>query len=352
MQKVDRSEKMRAEEIILNEERNVRLTAWIQDVGGEYGGIDKRPAMLVLPGGGYAMCSDREAEPVAAAYLRAGFQTFILRYSTGEHKAWPNPLNDYEQAITLIRKNTDVWHVNADKVCVVGFSAGGHLAACAATVAENRPNAAILGYAALTKEICDYCQSGMPYPVECVDDKTPPCFLFAARDDSTVDVTNSIEFQKAMIEKGITFESHIYSFGGHGFSTAEAHVSQSTISARVKNWVNDSIGWLGEIWGELTSKGFTEPVCERLVNADYCDTLSVDCTIRHLKKQNEEVQVLLKEFYATINAVIHAKFENMENAASVIEGFRLSDILQMLQTPDEVLAQLNTALKNISNIRE
>ncbi len=343
---------MKLEEIILNEERNVRLSVWIQDVAGEYGAIEKRPAMLVLPGGGYSMCSDREAEPVAAAYARAGFHTFILRYSTGEHKNWPNPLEDYEQAITLIREKTDEWHVDANRIAVVGFSAGGHLAACAATVAKNRPNAAILGYAALTKEICDYCQPGMPYPVECVDDDTPPCFLFAARDDSTVDVLNTVEFQKAMIKKGISFESHIYSYGGHGFSIAEEHVRQSTVNARVKNWVDDSIGWLSEVWGTLTAKGFTEPTCRRLVNADGCDTLSIDCTLRHLKKQKEEVQTLLQGYYATIDAVVSAQFANMESAVSVIEGFRLSDVLQMLQVSDETLAQLDATLKQIKNERQ
>lgn len=340
---------MRIEEIVLNEERNVRLSAWIQDVEGEYGEITKRPAMLVLPGGGYSMCSDREAEPVAAAYTKAGFQTFILRYSVGEHNTWPNPLNDYEQAITLIRKNTEKWHVDVNRVGVVGFSAGGHLAACAATVAENRPNAAILGYAALTKEICETCQSGMPYPVDCVDEKTPQCFLFAARDDSAVNVENTVKFQQSLINMGISFESHIYSFGGHGFSTAEAHVSQSFCCGRVKNWVDDSIEWLGEIWGVLTSKGFTQPVCRRLVNADCCDNLSLDCTIRHLKKQNEEVQMLLKDYYMTIDAVVGAKFQNIESAVQIVDGFRLSDVLEMLQTPGEVLMQLDKALGEITN---
>ena len=94
---------MRVEEIMLNAERNVRLSAWIQEVGGEFTPIEKRPAVLVLPGGGYSMCSDREADPVAAAYARAGYQAFILRYSIGEHRQWPNPLKDYEQAIRLIR---------------------------------------------------------------------------------------------------------------------------------------------------------------------------------------------------------------------------------------------------------
>ena len=69
---------MKAETIILNEERNVTLTAYLQEVDGEFG-FSKRPAMLVIPGGGYAMCSDREADPVATAYLKAGY-SFVVIY--------------------------------------------------------------------------------------------------------------------------------------------------------------------------------------------------------------------------------------------------------------------------------
>ena len=67
---------MKTETIILIEERNVTLTAYIQETEGEFG-FSRRPAMLVLPGGGYAMCSEREADAVAAAYLKAGYQAFM-----------------------------------------------------------------------------------------------------------------------------------------------------------------------------------------------------------------------------------------------------------------------------------
>ena len=69
---------MKTETIVLNEERNVTLTAYIQETEGEFG-FSKRPAIMVLPGGGYAMCSDREADAVAVAYLKSGYQAFILR---------------------------------------------------------------------------------------------------------------------------------------------------------------------------------------------------------------------------------------------------------------------------------
>ena len=81
------------EKIILNQERNVTLSAMVQTVGGAWG-FTERPAVMVIPGGGYAMCSDGEAEIVAYPYLAAGFHAFVLRYSVGEHRAWPNPLDD------------------------------------------------------------------------------------------------------------------------------------------------------------------------------------------------------------------------------------------------------------------
>lgn len=115
------------QEIILNETRNVRLHAMVQSVNGEFAKISDRPAVLILPGGGYSMCSDREAEVIAYPYLQAGYHAFVLRYSIREHKTWPNPLNDYDQAMELIRSKADEWHILRDKIAVIGFSAGGHL---------------------------------------------------------------------------------------------------------------------------------------------------------------------------------------------------------------------------------
>ena len=86
---------MKTERIVLSAERSVTLDLFLQEVGGEFRHIEKRPAVLVIPGGGYAMCSDREADPVALAYAKAGYQAFILRYSVGKDATWPQPLEDY-----------------------------------------------------------------------------------------------------------------------------------------------------------------------------------------------------------------------------------------------------------------
>jgi acetyl esterase/lipase len=137
---------MLSETIVLNKERNVTLTSYIQPVGGEFTYINKRLAVIVIPGGGYQFCSDREAEIVAFEYLRAGYHAFVLGYSIKENAVWPNPLNDYEQAMELIRSRAEEWHIYEDKIAVLGFSAGGHLASAAATMSKNRLNAALLGY--------------------------------------------------------------------------------------------------------------------------------------------------------------------------------------------------------------
>lgn len=220
---------MKQEIINLNPERDVTLTAYIQEVAGEFQ-FAKRPAILVLPGGGYAMCSDREADPVALAYTKAGYQAFILRYSTGKNKTWPNPLEDYEQAMALIEERAEEWHLGSSRIAAVGFSAGGHLCACAATIARHKPAAAILVYPSILKDICDMCQPGMPQPNEHVTGETSPCFLVAARDDRTVDVKNSLMMQLALAENGIPFESRIYSYGGHGFSTADDWIINNSLS--------------------------------------------------------------------------------------------------------------------------
>lgn len=256
------------ERIVLNQERNVTLTAMLQDVGGAFYSIHKRPAILILPGGGYSMCTDREAEVVAYPFLYAGYHAFVLRYSVDKNRAWPNPLNDYEQAMELIRGNEEKWHILPDKIAVIGFSAGGHLAACAATVAKNRPNAALLGYAVLEQELIDTHMLGenVPEPIANVDEKTPPCFLFAARDDKGVPIQNTLNFQLALTRYGIPFESHIYAFGGHGFATGVSNIAgDMLLCRRVPNWVGDAVGWLEDVFGVLSPFGIAEPVCKEKV---------------------------------------------------------------------------------------
>ena len=340
---------MRVETMILNEERNVSLTAYIQGVEGEFG-FKKRPAMLVLPGGGYTICSDREADAVAMAYAKAGFQTFILRYTVKAKGKWPLPLDDYEQAMECIKANESTWHVDCDKIAAVGFSAGGHLCACAATLAKNKPAAAILVYPAILKDICDMCQPGMPQPNEYVKADTCPCFLVAARDDRTVAIKNTLMMELALAENNVPFESHIYSYGGHGFSTAAEWIITNSVNERVSKWVDDSIGWLKEVLGGLTYRGFTEPESAISMNGNTAPVLAVSCSLSHIRKQSEEVQNLLKPMYDGIQAVANARGFSVEGLMNAVGTSTIREIMEMIQMSEETIHEIDRELHNIVNV--
>lgn len=339
---------MKQEIINLNQERNVTLTAYTQEVEGEFQ-FSKRPAILILPGGGYAMCSDREADPVAMAYLKAGYQAFILRYSTGINKTWPNPLEDYEQAMELLEERAEEWHLDSSRIAAIGFSAGGHLCACAATIAKHKPAAAILVYPAILNDICDMCQPGMPQPNEHVSTDTSPCFLVAARDDRTVDVKNSLMMQLALAEKGVPFESRIYSYGGHGFSTGEDWILNNSCSPRMPDWVDDSIGWLKETFGTLTMKGFTEPNIAVSVNGDTAPVLSVMCSLNHIRKQSEEALSVLKPLFDGMQIVANARGYSMEGLMTAIGNNTLRELMEMVQVDGETILEIDRTLHSMVN---
>lgn len=331
---------MKTEFITLNKERNVTLTAYIQPVGGKFSNITKRPAILILPGGGYQYCSDREADPVAFAYLQAGYQTFILRYSVAEHNTWPNPLEDVEQAMELIRNRAD-WYVYPNKIAVAGFSAGGHLAAAAATMGRNRPNAAILGYAVTGHDV-KACNMSAPDTTPYVDKNTCPCFVFATRTDDLVPIKNSISFIHALEKADISFESHIYAYGPHGFTIGNSSVLTpgKPICNRAYRWVEDSIDWLKDMFGDFGDGEMSEPKCKGHFSGDSDEYLSLNCTIGHLMKYPEAVAAM-GDFAAGMDD------EEMMRAVS---SMQLKGALRFMKVPQDIVDEIESKLKRIPNV--
>ena len=108
-------------------DRNPTLTAYIPDniMARE---CESRPTMLICPGGGYANCSEREAEPIALKFLNWGFNAIVLRYSCAPHR-FPVQLREVAAAFEVIYENAKEWYCDTNKVGIIGFSAGGHLIA-------------------------------------------------------------------------------------------------------------------------------------------------------------------------------------------------------------------------------
>ena len=335
---------MQTEFIVLNEERNVTLTAWLQPVGSDFAGVSVRPAVLILPGGGYHFCSDREADPVAFPYLKAGYHALILRYSLNEQAVWPNPLEDYEQAMELIGRNAEAWHVATDRIAVIGFSAGGHLAACAATMARHRPAAAILGYPVIDGDCArDYLASAPDVP-SAVDGNTCPCFVFATRTDNLVPAQNTVHLINALCAHDIAFESHIYSNGPHGLSTGDECINDASFSGRYCKWVEDSIEWLCDVMGGISPGGLTAPRFGGKINGNREKTLNLDCTMKHLM-QHPQGRALLAEILPAAND----KPSFPQAAAGVIT---LRDSLRYSGLDSEGIRAIEARLAAIENIQE
>lgn len=236
--------------------------------------LKNAPAMLVIPGGGYGcVCSDREGEPIALAYLSRGFNAFVLHYSVGKDAPVNCPLAEASAAMAYIRRNSESLGVDPEKVYAVGFSAGGHLCGSLATLwhrdeivqkagisyGENKPTAVVLQYPVITavgkghmnsfynllgtreptREQLEYYSLEMH-----VDENSAPAFILHTAKDQAVPVENSLRMAQAYADADIPFELHIYPFGPHGLALANevtARGKDEWIDPQAARWVDDSI---------------------------------------------------------------------------------------------------------------
>lgn len=242
---------MLTERIVFSEERNVTLDVFVPKISDEMPNMKVKPGILVLPGGGYSFCSDREAEPVAFEFMAKGYNVFILRYSLNEDSLFPTPLNDAVLALKTIRENHKIWNTDPEKIAVCGFSAGGHLAAALSTMSDEKPNACILGYPCILENMGKILANPIPGLDTEVSEKTPPTFIVSAADDDLVPIENSLKFAQALTENKIPYEMHIFSRGGHGFSTSTEVVTIDERQEFVKNtgvWIELCLKWLKTIF--------------------------------------------------------------------------------------------------------
>lgn len=241
---------------------NANLICYIQDKSPEMATADVRPAMLVFPGGGYFNCSDREAEPVALAYLSEGYNAFVLRYSVGADVPWERSYEDGIAAVKYVREHAESLDIDPQKIAVVGFSAGGHLAACMGTISDEKPNALVLGYPVILDEFGVAIGKSIASADKFVTQQTPPSFLFATSNDSLVPIRNSLTFAQALAAEDIFFEMHIYPMGEHGFSlgkAAHANGNPGVVNKDAENWFRDSIRFLHHVFGDFPLNDKAQP---------------------------------------------------------------------------------------------
>jgi len=221
-------------------------------------------AVIICTGGGYGIVAMPEGTRIAETFIKYGVAAFVLKYRLPSdsimHDKSIGPLQDAQQAIKLVRQNAKDWTIDQNKIGIMGLSAGGHLAACAATHFNEvyilnkegvnlRPDFEILVYPVIsfTEELMhkasrDLLLGTKPTKEQIqlfsneqqVTAQTPPTWITHAGDDRSVPVGNSIRFYEALIRNNVAAEMHLYPKGGHGFVLLQP----------TEQWMQPLFGWM------------------------------------------------------------------------------------------------------------
>lgn len=223
-----------------------------------------RPAIVICPGGGYHFCSEREAEPIALRFLMHGFNTYVIWYREKEaDELFPKPQQDAAAAVAYVRAHAQEHHTDPDRIAILGFSAGGHLAGSLGvlwhrgelwqpmnlTPEQVKPNAMVLCYPVIsggkdahrgsfnnltgTEDLSVHEEYSLE---KLVTENCPPAFLWHTFEDNAVPVQNSLLMAHALAEHKVLTELHIFPHGKHGASLCSELTGESLVIPEAQQW--------------------------------------------------------------------------------------------------------------------
>ena len=210
-------------------------------------------AVIIFPGGGYAMRAFHEGEPYALKINEMGLAAFVVDYRVSpSNPQWP--IADAIKAMRTVRQKSHEYKIDPNKIAVMGSSAGGHLAAtCGNFNPFQMPNAQILCYPVTDIESHkgsyenllgdDIDKAGLWSPIALAGKHTPPTFIWHTSSDGLVDVKGTYRYAARLSELGVPVEMHIYPIGDHGLGLARGLYGSGT-EEYIQRWVEDLERWL------------------------------------------------------------------------------------------------------------
>lgn len=250
-----------------------QLTFYLQENFREIDPVRKRPLILICPGGGYENISSREAEPVALKLLSLGFHAAVLTYSVAPAE-FPVSLRQLGQAMVVIREKSVEYPIDPERIFVMGFSAGGHLAASLGAFWNHslledlsteatvlRPKGLILCYPVIStgeyrhassfhKLLGNATEKAERVSIEkLVTPAFPATFIWHTVEDQVVPVQNTLLLVNQLVEKKIFCECHIYPKGPHGLSlgTEETASDAGMYNRDIQDWPELAARWIKEV---------------------------------------------------------------------------------------------------------
>ncbi len=225
-------------------------------------GNERRGCVIVAPGGGYGGRAPHEGEPISRMINKAGIHSFVLNYRVAPYKH-PTMLEDVTRAVRYVRYHADKFNIDPEKIGILGFSAGGHLAVTAVEhfdygkegdeidAVSSRPNAGILCYPVVSLKKYGHGGTkenllGKNADPELVDklsgelsvrEDMPPIFIWHTFEDGGVHIRNSLDLTAALKEKNIPTELHIFPYGVHGLGLAESNTNAAQWTTLLQNWL-------------------------------------------------------------------------------------------------------------------
>ncbi|WP_053220307.1 alpha/beta hydrolase [Virgibacillus senegalensis] len=258
----------------------VHAVAYLWEDSVQFKTGEKRPVVIICPGGGYHHTSDRESDPVALKYFAEGYHVITVRYSciSSDGHLFPKPYVELGSAFLWLQANAEDWYVDLDQVTLTGFSAGGHLALTFVTeqkwvagllgVASEklRVNHLVLGYPVVNfqygwpketdkkkkmtdlfgHEFHEQAKERLVQPDKHIPESMPRTFIWHTRDDATVPVENAVQLMLALQKKHIAHEAHFFESGVHGLALSN-HLSAANEEQKNKYcepWFDLALNWL------------------------------------------------------------------------------------------------------------